>query len=223
MAVISAQVAAISAQVAVISAQAKQQERKKVLDGLERGERRRQKDCQQAVIFFFFFLLCNLFFHNLGWFFFFLFFSPFIFISWRLITLQYRSGFCHTSTWISHGFTCVPHPDPPSHLPLHPVFPVHQALALVSCIQRQWSFIIKHKPHQHLLLFCESTAFNSFTPPPGAPLDFACASLLSLSLVRHPPLPCPTPTLFPLRSNRDHLFPLPGLTFMAVTYWLKIF
>ena len=43
----------------------------------------------------------------------FLFFS-FIFISWRRITLQYCSGFCHTLTWISHGFTCIPHPDPPS-------------------------------------------------------------------------------------------------------------
>ena len=43
-----------------------------------------------------------------------IFFFPFIFISWRLITLQYCSGFCHTLTWISHGFTCVPHPDPPS-------------------------------------------------------------------------------------------------------------
>ena len=32
----------------------------------------------------------------------------FIFISWRLITLQYCSGFCHTLTWISHGFTCIP-------------------------------------------------------------------------------------------------------------------
>ena len=49
------------------------------------------------------------------------FFFPFIFISWRLITLQYCSGFCHTLTWISHGFTCVPHPDPPSHFPLHPL------------------------------------------------------------------------------------------------------
>ena len=35
---------------------------------------------------------------------FFKFFS-FIFISWRLITLQYCSGFCHTLTWISHGVT----------------------------------------------------------------------------------------------------------------------
>ena len=43
----------------------------------------------------------------------FIYFS-FIFISWRLITLQYYSVFCHTLTWISHGFTCVPHPDPPS-------------------------------------------------------------------------------------------------------------
>ena len=49
------------------------------------------------------------------------FFFLFIFISWRLITLQYCSGFCHTLTWISHGFTCNPHPDPPSHLPLHSI------------------------------------------------------------------------------------------------------
>ena len=39
------------------------------------------------------------------------FFFPFI--SWRLITLQYCSGFCHTLTGISHGFTCIPPPDPP--------------------------------------------------------------------------------------------------------------
>ena len=49
-----------------------------------------------------------------------LFFS-FIFISWRLITLQYCSGFCRTLTWISHGFTCIPHPD----LPLPPPSPFH--------------------------------------------------------------------------------------------------
>ena len=38
-------------------------------------------------------------------------FFSFRFISWRLITLQYCSGFCHTLIWISHGFTCIPHPD----------------------------------------------------------------------------------------------------------------
>ena len=54
---------------------------------------------------------------NLSFFFFFSFIL--FFISWRLITLQYCSGFCHTLKLISHGFTCVPNPNPPSHLPLH--------------------------------------------------------------------------------------------------------
>ena len=39
-------------------------------------------------------------------FFFFLSLFSFLFISWRLITLQY-CGFWHTLTRISHGFTCV--------------------------------------------------------------------------------------------------------------------
>ena len=50
-----------------------------------------------------------------------LFIFSFISISWRLIPLQHCSGFCHTLTWISHGFTCVPHPEPPFHFPLHPI------------------------------------------------------------------------------------------------------
>ena len=37
------------------------------------------------------------------------FFFSFIFISWRLITSQHCSGFCHTLTWISHRVTCIPH------------------------------------------------------------------------------------------------------------------
>ena len=49
------------------------------------------------------------------------FFKFYFCISWRLITLQYCTGFCHTLKWISHGFTCVPPPDPHSHLPLHPI------------------------------------------------------------------------------------------------------
>ena len=41
--------------------------------------------------------------------------------NWSLITLQYCGGFCLTFTWISHGCTCGPHPDPPSHFPPHPI------------------------------------------------------------------------------------------------------
>ena len=53
--------------------------------------------------------------------FFFLFSFFFFFFIWRLIILQYCSGFCHILTWISHGFTCVPDPEPPSYLPPHPI------------------------------------------------------------------------------------------------------
>ena len=58
--------------------------------------------------------------------------SFFFYFNWRLITLQYCDGFCHTFTWISCGCTCVPHPDPPS--PSHPsgssqcTSPVHPVL-----------------------------------------------------------------------------------------------
>ena len=55
--------------------------------------------------------------------------NVFIYFNWRLITLQYSGGFCHTLTWISHGCTCVPHPNPPLTSLLIPslwVVPGHQ-------------------------------------------------------------------------------------------------
>ena len=65
-------------------------------------------------------------------------FFPFIFIRWRLITLQYRTGFCHTLTRINHGFNVFPIPiPPPTSLSTRSLwdFPVHQVRALASCIQ----------------------------------------------------------------------------------------
>ena len=47
------------------------------------------------------------------------FFLSFNFICWRLITLQYCSGFCHTLTWISHGLHAFPILiPPPTSLPI---------------------------------------------------------------------------------------------------------
>ena len=65
--------------------------------------------------------------------------------NWRLITLQYCSGFCCTLTWISHGCTCVPHPEPSSHLLPHPIpqgCPMAPALsALFHALNLDWSSI----------------------------------------------------------------------------------
>ena len=76
-----------------------------------------------------------------GWTFFFFWqsnVSAFFFLQVATLFIFFFSGFCHTLTWISHGFTCIPHPDPPPtsfSTRSFWVFPVHQAWALVSCIQ----------------------------------------------------------------------------------------
>ena len=74
-------------------------------------------------------------------------FFIFIFISWRLIILQYCSGFYHTLTWISRGFTCIPHPDPPSHLPLYPIpLGLHSAPGLRTCLMHPtWAGVLFHQ------------------------------------------------------------------------------
>ena len=107
-----------------------------------------------------------------------LFFS-FIFISWRLITLHYCSGFCHTLAWISHGFTCVPHPDPPpTFLPIPSlwVFPVHQASALVSCIQPGLAICLT-LDNIHV-----SMLFSQIIPPSPSPTESKSLFYTSVSL-----------------------------------------
>ena len=82
--------------------------------------------------------------HCCFWVFFFfsVYFLIFFFISWRLISLQYCSGFCHILTWISHGFTCVPHPDPPSCLPLHRIpLGLPSAPALRACLMHPTNYV----------------------------------------------------------------------------------
>ena len=71
--------------------------------------------------------------------------NQFICFNWRLITLQYCSGFCHTLTWISHGCTCVPHPAHTSNLPLHPIPQGHPSAPALSTLSQasnldRWSF-----------------------------------------------------------------------------------
>ena len=56
-----------------------------------------------------------------------------------LITLQYCSGFWHTFTWISHGCTCVPHPEAPSRLPPHPIPQGHPSAPAPSTLSHAWN------------------------------------------------------------------------------------
>ena len=107
-------------------------------------------------------------------------FFPFIFISWRLITLQYCSGFGHTLTWISHGFTCVPHPEPPSHLPPHPIPLGHpSAPAPRTCLMHPtWTGDLFHT----WWYICFDAILSQITPPLPSPIKSKSLFYTSVSL-----------------------------------------
>ena len=105
----------------------------------------------------------------------------FIYFNWRLITLQYCSGFCHTLTWISHGCTCVPHPEPPlpRPSPSHPskssqcTSPEHP----VSCIEPGLAiYFIYGNIHVSML-------FSQIIPPLPSPTESKSLFFTSLSLL----------------------------------------
>ena len=82
--------------------------------------------------------------------FFFLFLFYFI---WKLITLQYCGGFPHTFMWISHGCTCVPHPDPPSHLTPHPIPLGHPSAPALSTLSHALNLDWRSISHMIIYMF----------------------------------------------------------------------
>ena len=80
-------------------------------------------------------------------------FFKLIYFNWRLITLQYCSGFCHTLTWISHGCTCVPHPEPPPHLPPHPIPQRHPSAPALSTMSHTSNPDWKSVSHMVIYMF----------------------------------------------------------------------
>ena len=83
--------------------------------------------------------------------------------NWRLITLQYCGGLCHTFTWISHGYTCVPHPDPPSHLPPHPIPQGHPSAPALSTLSHASNLDWWSVSHMIIYMF-QCYALKSFHP-----------------------------------------------------------
>ena len=89
-----------------------------------------------------------------------------IYLNWRLITLQYYSGFCHTLIWIRHGHACVPHPEPPSHLHPHPIPQGHPRCTSpehpVSCIKPGLVVCFTYDNIHVSMLFSHSTPPSPF-------------------------------------------------------------
>jgi len=100
----------------------------------------------------------------------------------RLITLQYCAGFCHTLTWISHGCTCVPHPEHP----LPPPSPSHPSGSSqctgfecpVSCIKLRLVIYFTYGPiHDSMLLF------SQIIPPLLSPTESKSLFFISVCLL----------------------------------------
>ena len=80
--------------------------------------------------------------------------------------------FCHTSTWIHHGYTHVPHPETPSHLPPCTIPPGHPSAPAPSILYHasnlDWWFI----SYMILYMFqCHSPKSSHPLPLPQSPKD----------------------------------------------------
>ena len=80
--------------------------------------------------------------------------------------------FCHTSTWIRHGCTWVPNPEPPSHLPPYSISLDHHSAPAPSSLypasNLDWRFI----SYMILYMFqCHSPKSFHPLPLPQSPKD----------------------------------------------------
>ena len=107
--------------------------------------------------------------------------KKFFCFNWRLITLQYCSGFCHTLTWISHGCTCVLHPEHPSHHPPHPIPQGHPSAPAQSTLPHASNLDWRSVSHMLIYMFqCYSlkSSHPRLLPQSPSSLFFTSVSVL---------------------------------------------
>ena len=89
--------------------------------------------------------------------------------------------FCHTLTWICHRCSCVPYPEPPSHLPSHPVPLGHPSAPALSALYHALNLGWRSVSHMIIYMFqCYSLKPSHPCLLPQSPKD--CSIHLSLLL-----------------------------------------
>ena len=70
-----------------------------------------------------------------------------------LVTSQYCGGFCHIFTGISHGCTCIPHAESPSHLPPQPIPQGHPSAPALSTLSHALKLDWRSISHMLICMF----------------------------------------------------------------------
>ena len=86
--------------------------------------------------FFFFFAFILPFFGGFIYLYIYILFIYLFLLEANYFTILY--WLCPTTTWICHGCTCVPNPEPPSHLPAHTIPLGHLSAPAPSCTLAFW-------------------------------------------------------------------------------------
>ena len=87
--------------------------------------------------------------------------------------------FCHTLTWICHGCICVPHPEPPTPLPPHPITVGHPSAPVLSTLYHAPGLEI-HFTYDNLHV---SMPFSHIIPPSPSPTESKRLFNTSVSLL----------------------------------------
>ena len=99
--------------------------------------------------------------------------------------------FCHTLTWISHGCTRVPHPEPTSQLLPHPILQGHPSAPALSTLSHasnlDWWFV------SHMIIYMirkkkyiyihDSMPLSQIIPPSPSPTESKRLFFISVSLL----------------------------------------
>ena len=104
-------------------------------------------------------------------------FFKLMYFNWQLFTLQYCGGFCHTSTWVSHGCTCVPSIPLPS--PPHPSG-LSQNTGFQCPLSRIKLGQVIYCTYRHIHV---SMLFSQIIPPSPSPTESKTLFFLSVSLL----------------------------------------